>query len=155
MTGENSNRRPVLARLCITSDHGALQGIAKPRTKALLRGAVVVQILVKRSGNSVLHSRTHNVGGETRTESLTESGDSSAIILRVITELSDACSGHYTSRSPLSEALVPPVLPVRVRSSIGCRCTEHRACQDDGDNHELDDPAHASLVAISGPDRRK
>src|SRR5712691_4465319 len=92
------------------SDHGTLQRVPHPGTKALFGGRVIMQVFVQPRGNRVLHGSFYRVGGESRAHPLSEARRASTIIPWAAAQLSHTCLGSHPTQRGLSEGGVLPVL---------------------------------------------
>ena len=80
MSRKFSHSGATLSAFRTASDHGTLQRMREPGTKAPLRRTVIMQIFVKRSRDGVLHGAFYRVGRESRAQPLSEACRASSII---------------------------------------------------------------------------
>lgn len=86
----------------------------EPVTKTGLRGTVIMQIFVKRSGDGVLNGVFYCVGGESSAQPLSEACGTAAVIVGMAGQLSDSSSRSHTTECSFSESRMFPVVPVRM-----------------------------------------
>ena len=75
---------------------------------------MILQVLVKGSGNRVFDRCFHRMSCKTGAYPLAESGWSATPLLRMIRCLSDGSSAHYASHGTLTERGVLPMFDIRM-----------------------------------------
>src|SRR5947209_2010879 len=125
--------------------------MSQPRANAVFRRAVVMQILVERRGDNVLHRRPDSVSRESRAHAFAESSGASAVAARMAPELPDSRLGDDSTDRRFTESGVFPVAPVWMRVMVPRNRCGIRHGQAPEDQNELNQPPHADVVARGVP----
>src|SRR5260370_22439036 len=104
----------ALSTFRAAGDHGTFQCVPQPRTKATFGRAVIMQVFVERSGNSVLNGSFYRVGRHSRTQPLSKARSAATVIPWVAAQLAPSCTRSHTAQRSLSEGGMLPVLAVRM-----------------------------------------
>jgi hypothetical protein len=106
---------------------------------AMLRRALIVQVLMEFGGYPAFHRLTDRIAGQPRAEALAESGGALAVIPWTIAGLPDGRPGSDSPHGSFADCRLFPVLPIgmlfvnlRARGQFGGK---HQHCHDPTDSH--------------------
>ena len=107
--------------VCIPGNNGADQGVPHAAWESALIRAVVLEILMERAGDGVLHCRFYSVGGETSSHAFAESFRSTAPLFGVLRHGRYAGPGGDTDCGFLAESLLFPMAAIGMVGGDGSR----------------------------------